>query len=542
MNRSLASLLIAVLFVPLPCSAHAVVDLAIRFVAPEYVAAGATVPVDVIVDANAYDSADDVTLQIHVSNGFATSADAVWHCTNAIEVIACTAEELKAGPHAVHLAVTAPASSPLQIRATVGTADGFDPREDNNDVSMTSRVFDPAQCTQRAPQVTGEFQWTASSGVLSYDVFSGIDGETLHRLTATTETHPSLRVPGGTIKWYVRAHFDGCPALDSAIAVFESHTPPMRLAAVTVSRDPLVSPQSAAIDGSDVIVSDPAAQKLYTFDATKGTLTPRPLYGDVVTDPPLFDGGIAIGPGPYLYVADRGTHSVRFSDSANYMFFAAGQPRIGGTVDGQGNAARFDSPAAIAVTPDAQIFVSDDVANVVRRVAYNSTKFDFAVTTYAGGAGADIHFNQPSGIAVDGAGNLYVADRGNHVIRRIAANGLVTTIAGIPGIAGHRDADAATALFNAPHGIAIDPWGNLYVTEAGNHDIRKIAPNGRVTTVAGDPHTAGDNDGVGSDAHFTDPALLAVSADGTLWIPDSANGRLIRAAPFDGERRRAARH
>ncbi|HEX7419727.1 MAG TPA: hypothetical protein VF505_07560 [Thermoanaerobaculia bacterium] len=550
MTRLFPAFVAAVLLAPLPCSAHAVVDLAIRFVAPEYVAANTTVPVDVIVDANAYDTADDVTLQIHVSNARTSSADDAWRCTNTSpDLIECTAGELAAGSHEVHLDVVAPSAGLLQIRATVGTADGFDPREDNNDVSLTIRVFDPARCTQRAPQRAGDLQWTESAGAASYDVFYGIDGETPHLQTSTSLTHSSTHVPGGRVTWFVRARFDSCPALDSPVATFESNGPPMQLATATVARDPLIGPASVAIDGTDVIVADAPAKKLYTFDTTTGALTPMPLYGDIVSAPPLFDGGITIGPGSFLYDADRGTHSVRFSDSTNYMYFVAGQPGSAGTIDGQGNAARFDAPTAIATTTDSQMFVTDAASNVVRRVAYNNAKFDFDVITVAGvagpgafsdGAGTTARFNEPTGVAVDAAGNVLVADRGNQVIRKIAPDGSVSTIAGIPTVAGHRDGDRSAALFNRPCGIAIDPWGNLYVTEEGNHDIRKIAPNGRVTTVAGDPSATGSSDGAGSDAHFTTPSLLAIAGDGTLWIPDAGNGRLVRAGPFGGEKRRAA--
>jgi hypothetical protein len=540
--------LAAVLLVPLPCSAHAVVDLAIRFVAPEYVAAGTTVPVNVIVDANAYDSAYGVTLDIDVNNGSVSSADAAWRCTTGPELIECAAEELKAGPHFVHLDVKVPSASPLRIRATVDSLGSFDPRGDNNDVTMTSRVFDPAQCTQSAPQITGDLQWTAVAGVTSYDVFYGIDGETPHLAGSTTETRSAIRVPGGSVSWFIRAHFDGCPALDSVAATFDSQNPAPRLVTVTAAHDPLVSPQSVAVNGTNIIVADAPAKKLYTFDSTTGVLAPMTLFGDIVTDPPLFDGGVTIGPGPYLYDADRGTHSIRFTDSTRYMFFAAGLARSAGTVDGRGNSARFDAPMGIAVTADAQIFVTDNVSNVVRRVSWNSTKFDFDVITYAGfpgsggfadGMGAAVHFNEPTGIAVDTGGNVFVADRGNHVIRKIAPNGQVSTIAGTPAVPGHRDGDSSSALFDRPYGIAIDPWGNLYVTEESNHDVRRIAPNGRVTTVAGNPDVTGSSDGAGSDAHFLTPALLAIGPDGTLWIPDAGNGRLVHAALSSGEKRRA---
>jgi DNA-binding beta-propeller fold protein YncE len=207
------------------------------------------------------------------------------------------------------------------------------------------------------------------------------------------------------------------------------------------------------------------------------------------------------------------------------MYFAAGQPKAAGTVDGYGISTKFDAPAAIAVDGKGTFYITDSRSNLVRRMQYDSTKFDFKVTTFAGAAGT-ARFNEPTGLTVDPSGNVLVCDTGNHVIRRITPGGDVSTLAGTLGTAGHQDGSAANALFNRPLGIAIDPFGNLYVAEEGNHDIRKIAPNGHVTTVA---------------SGFDKPGLLTIAPDGSIWIPDAGNGRLLRAAPTTGQRRRAVR-
>lgn len=119
----------------------------------------------------------------------------------------------------------------------------------------------------------------------------------------------------------------------------------------------------------------------------------------------------------------------------------------------------------------------------------------------------------------------------------------MTTLAGVMDTAGHRDGEAAQALFNQPFGIAVDAWGNVFVTEEGNHTVRRIAPNGTVTTVAGAAGQPGNADGVGEGARFNRPAFLAITEDGTVWIADRRNGTLRRAVfSVTAPKRRASRH
>ena len=106
----------------------------------------------------------------------------------------------------------------------------------------------------------------------------------------------------------------------------------------------------------------------------------------------------------------------------------------------------------------------------------------------------------PMGITSDASGNLYVADEGNHTIRKVTPNGVVTTIAGKPGLSGSKDGVGADARFRYPNSIAIDAKGNLFVTDTANYTIRKITPSGAVTTLAGQVGVRGTKDGVGTAA------------------------------------------
>ncbi|WP_332395142.1 hypothetical protein [Ralstonia sp. 1B3] len=148
---------------------------------------------------------------------------------------------------------------------------------------------------------------------------------------------------------------------------------------------------------------------------------------------------------------------------------------------------------------------------------------------YANGTGSAASFRQPSGVARDASGNLYVADYGNHVIRKIAPGGVVTTLAGT-GSPGHVDGMAGSAKFATPVGIAVAASGNIYVTEFYGNDIRKITPGGTVTTLAGSA-TAGSSDGVGAGASFNNPLGITVDAAENVYVADYSNNMIRKITP-----------
>jgi hypothetical protein len=155
------------------------------------------------------------------------------------------------------------------------------------------------------------------------------------------------------------------------------------------------------------------------------------------------------------------------------------------------------------------------------------------VTTVAGlpgnsgsadGLGGLARFDFPSGVAVDGAGNLLVADTENHTIRRILPSGQVSTVAGLAGASGGADGTGSAARFDAPSDVAVDLSGNLYVADTDNHTIRKVVPStGTVTTLAGLAGTAGSTDGLGSAVRFFSPTGIAADNSGNLYIADTNN-------------------
>ena len=158
------------------------------------------------------------------------------------------------------------------------------------------------------------------------------------------------------------------------------------------------------------------------------------------------------------------------------------------------------------------------------------------VATLAGTAGAtgstnatsgNARFNSPSGMAVDGSGNVYVADTSNHLIRKITSAGVVTTLAGTALAAGQTNGTGAAARFNSPSGVAVDGSGNVYVADTINHLIRKITSAGVVTTLAGTAGVFGSTNGTGAAASFDLPYGVAVDGSGNVYVADT-NNDLIR--------------
>lgn len=208
---------------------------------------------------------------------------------------------------------------------------------------------------------------------------------------------------------------------------------------------------------------------------------------------------------------------------------------IDGQRDGAATTARYSDPWGIALDAHGTLYVADaGGSNRIRRIGVDGTVSTLAGGRegFADGIGAAAAFNTPSGLAIDAAGNLYVADTGNHAIRKVTPQGAVTTLAGT-GTSGYRDGPAAQAQFDAPIGVAVDALGKVYVADTYNDRIRVLAPDGVVTTLAGGDGPA-YGDGVGSGASFDTPCALAVDKAGTVWVADTGNGAIRRIA-LDGK-------
>lgn len=250
-----------------------------------------------------------------------------------------------------------------------------------------------------------------------------------------------------------------------------------------------------------------------------------------------------------------------------------------GYLDGTGSAAKFGSPKGVAVDGAGNVFVVDYSNDRIRKITPAGVVTTVAGSTngFADGTGAAAKFNGPNGIAIDATGNLYIADAGNHRIRKITPAGVVTTIAGDgyvttlyqplgvcvdatgtvyiadsynarickltasglsvlagsatggTGSAGYADGTGTAAKFDTPNGLVVDAAGNVFVTDAFNHLIRKITPAGVVTTLAGS--SKGYADGNGGAAQFDTPSGPAIDAAGNIFIADIGTNSVRKITP-----------
>ena len=207
-------------------------------------------------------------------------------------------------------------------------------------------------------------------------------------------------------------------------------------------------------------------------------------------------------------------------------------PAVVFTIAGTDDTSRFSDPFGVGVMPDGTVVVADGGESPrILRVAGHGAVSTLAggVRGFADGTGPAAKFDTPSGLAIDDGGNVYVADTGNHAIRRISPDGRVITLAG-DGIAGDTDGPRTHARFNGPVGVAVDRQGRVIVADTYNDRIRAIAADGSVTTIAG-ARSAGADDGPVSSARFDTPCALTIDASGQIYVADTGNGVVRRVLP-----------
>lgn len=241
--------------------------------------------------------------------------------------------------------------------------------------------------------------------------------------------------------------------------------------------------------------------------------------------------GVAVDAAGNVYVADLGNDMIRkiSPDGAVTTLAGAGAQ---GSANGTGTSASFFEPMGVAVDAAGNVYVGDQSNNLIRKISPAGVVTTFAgsgVEGSADGMGTAASFSHPLGLAVDAAGNVYVADCVNNLIRKISPEGMVTTYAG-SGTQGSANGIGTAASFRGPYGVAVDALGNVYVADNGNYQIRKISPDRLVTTVAGSG-TRAWADGTGTSASFSPPAGVAVDAAGNIYVGDRDNSRIRKISP-----------
>jgi serine/threonine-protein kinase len=222
--------------------------------------------------------------------------------------------------------------------------------------------------------------------------------------------------------------------------------------------------------------------------------------------------GVAIDASGNVYVTNLGGNTIREVTPAGVVTTVAGTG-VTGSLNGPAASATFSEPSGVAVDGSGNLYITDASNNKIREVSSGGTVSTFAGSGTIGsadGTGTAASFYYPYGIAIDGSDNLYIADSRNNAIRKITSGGVVSTFA---------------TGFNYPTGIAIDSSGNLYVADEGNNEIRMITPSGVVTTIAGST-TPGDIDGTGSAAAFEYPYGIAIDRSGNIYVTDQGNDKV----------------
>jgi sugar lactone lactonase YvrE len=230
--------------------------------------------------------------------------------------------------------------------------------------------------------------------------------------------------------------------------------------------------------------------------------------------------GIASGPEGTLFVADGvDAHRIRRIGPDGSVSTIAGSTR--GFQDGPADVARFDTPSGVTVATDGSLYVADTANNAVRHISPDGRVSTIAGRTVAGfadGLGVGVAFNGPLAVAMSPTGSVVIADTYNDRIREMTPDGRVTTLAG-SGRFGLLDGAAAEARFDTPVGVAVDSLGVVYVADAGNNTVRRISPDGWVTTIAPLP-----------DGGLFRPTGITVDQSGTLYVADEG-GRIIEIQP-----------
>jgi sugar lactone lactonase YvrE len=310
--------------------------------------------------------------------------------------------------------------------------------------------------------------------------------------------------------------------------------------AVRVTRQPFGFEQACEV-GANAKGTMATSDISVTVTCGRATSDVRTLAGDLVAgnaDGPLNKAGLAMpqglatdASGLTVYVADTNNSQIRKITASGVTTLAGSNSRYGHD-DGTGVNALFYNPHGVAVDAAGNVYVADSANNMIRKVTPSGV-----VTTVAGSptpghrndTGAKASFYDPWNLAVDGAGNLIVADTANSMIRKVTPAGVVTTVAGVAGVFSYNDGPAATATFDTPSAVAVDKAGNIYVADAKNNAVRKITPGGMVSTLAGGHE--GSADGTGTQASFKSPYGISIDALGNLYVVDSFNNLIRRVTP-----------
>jgi sugar lactone lactonase YvrE len=291
------------------------------------------------------------------------------------------------------------------------------------------------------------------------------------------------------------------------------------------------------------IATDSAGNVYVTDNSAIRKITPAGIVSTLAGSPAQLSSpsGIVIDSVDNVYVADSGGVILKITPAGVVSTLAGTRGQPPGSTDGIGGAAQFNDPSGIARDSAGNLYVADTGNGTIRKITPAGVVSTLAgsagqvIPGSADGTGTAAEFSGPKGVAADSAGNVYVADTYNHTIRKITPAALVSTLAGAALQSGSADADGSAARFFSPNGAATDSAGNVYVADHGNYTIRKITSSGVVSTLAGTAGQFGSADGIGAAARFHSsfytPGGIATDLAGNVYVADDGNDTIRKITP-----------